>query len=215
MNMTLGESQNILGSKFQVNFVENEGMAFGLTFAGEYGKLYLSIFRILAVIAIAYYLYKLVQRSAPKGLIISIALILAGALGNILDSAFYGIIFSDSENGQVAQLFPEEGGYAGFLYGKVVDMLYFPLSRGIYPDWFPFWGGESYEFFRPVFNIADSSITIGVFMIILFQRRYFTSESKVSTPEQTDGSSTQPEMGVSGEMSGQSPLATGGQAGNN
>jgi signal peptidase II len=110
--------------------------------------------------------------------LISFALILAGAIGNIIDSAFYGLIFSESYHGHIATLFPEDGGYAGFLHGKVVDMLYFPLFRGHFPDWFPFWGGNSFLFFRPVFNIADMSITIGVASIILFHRSFFSTQEK-------------------------------------
>ena len=152
-------------------------MAFGLEFEGNYGKLFLSLFRIVAVIGIGYFLFKIVKESAPKGLITSISLILVGALGNIVDSVFYGMLFNDSFN-QVASFMPEGGGYAGFLHGNVVDMLYFPLIEGHYPDWFPFWGSEQFIFFRPVFNIADSSITIGVAMIILFQKKYFKTKPK-------------------------------------
>ena len=112
------------------------------------------------------------KKKAPTGLIISISLVLAGALGNIIDSAFYGLIFNDSYP-QVATMFPAEGGYASFLHGKVVDMFYFPLFEGSFPDWFPFWSGDHFVFFRPVFNIADSAITIGIAIILIFQRKYF------------------------------------------
>lgn len=152
-------------------------MAFGLEFAGENGKLFLSIFRIIAVAGIGYYLYTLAKGGAHQGLLISISLILAGALGNILDSAFYGMIFSESYH-DLAKLFPAEGGYAPFLHGRVVDMLYFPLIEGHFPEWFPFWGSESFLFFRPVFNVADSSITLGVALIIIFQSRFFRDTEK-------------------------------------
>jgi signal peptidase II len=152
-------------------------MAFGMEFAGDFGKISLSLFRIVAVIGISWYLYSLIKKGCPNGVIISLSLIIAGAMGNILDSAFYGLIFSESYF-QLAQLFPEGGGYASFLHGRVVDMLYFPLIEGTFPTWFPFWGGENFIFFRPVFNIADSSITIGVLIILLFQRKYFSKPEK-------------------------------------
>ncbi|MBE0636958.1 MAG: lipoprotein signal peptidase [Bacteroidales bacterium] len=177
-NMTLGQEFNIISNWFIIHFTENEGMAFGLTFGGEFGKLALSMFRILAIAAIGYYLYNLNRQKAHTGLTVSISLILAGAIGNILDSAFYGLIFSNSSYHTVATLLPEIGGYATFLHGKVVDMLYFPIIQGHYPDWFPLWGGEDFIFFRPVFNIADSSITIGVFILILFQRKFFPNHKK-------------------------------------
>lgn len=156
---------------FILHFTENNGMAFGLEFGGRAGKYFLSIFRILASAGIGWYLYHLIKQKSHPGLITVFALILAGALGNIIDSAFYGLIFSDSYHG-VATFLPEGGGYAGFLHGQVVDMLYFPLIHGVFPDWVPFWGGESFQFFRPIFNIADASISVGVILFILFQKRF-------------------------------------------
>ena len=171
-NMTLGEEISVIGNWFFIHFVENNGMAFGFEFAGQYGKIFLSVFRILAVLAIGWYLLKLIRKDLPMGFITCISLIFAGAIGNIIDSAFYGLIFSDSY-GHVAMIFPEGGGYANFLHGRVVDMFYFPLIQGRYPDWFPFWGGNDFLFFRPVFNIADSSITVGIFSILIFYRKLF------------------------------------------
>lgn len=184
-SMSLGEEIVVFRNWFILHFVENNGMAFGFEFAGEYGKMFLSIFRILAVIAIGWYLFKLAkQKDIPFGFILSITLIFAGAIGNIIDSMFYGLIFNHSY-GQVSGIFPEGGGYATFLHGKVVDMFYFPLINGHYPDWIPFLGGNQFIFFRPVFNIADSSITIGIFSILIFYRRYFNkTEEKSETEEQ-------------------------------
>jgi signal peptidase II len=157
---------------FIIHFTENNGMAFGAEFGGKYGKLFLSVFRIFAVTGIFYWLYQSIQKNASKILIYSISLIFAGALGNILDSLFYGVIFSDSL-GRVAEFMPEAGGYAPALYGKVVDMLYFPLWQGILPDWIPVWGGQYFTFFQPIFNIADSAITVGVAIMMIFQKRIF------------------------------------------
>lgn len=171
-HMVLGQEYHILGNWFIIHFIENNGMAFGMEIAGKFGKIILSLFRIGAVIGICWYLVHMIKEKASTTLILIISLILAGALGNIIDSAFYGIIFSDS-NYQIARLFPEQGGYSTFLHGKVVDMFYFPVLRGTFPDWTPFIGGNSYIFFRPVFNIADSSITIGVALILIFQNKFF------------------------------------------
>jgi len=154
---------------FIIHFTENNGMAFGMEFGGSIGKFFLSSFRIVAISFIGYYLFQIIKKEdKPLGYTIGIALIFAGAIGNILDSLFYGQIFTDSYY-QVAQIFPEKG-YAGFLYGKVVDMLYFPLIEGHFPSWFPIWENESFVFFRPVFNIADAAITTGISLILLFYR---------------------------------------------
>jgi signal peptidase II len=172
-HMLLHQSYHVLGDKFQIQFIENNGMAFGMEFGGITGKLVLSLFRIVAVAGIGFYLAYIIKHKAHSGFVVSIALIFAGAVGNIIDSALYGIIFSNSTDYQVAQLFPHGGGYASFLHGKVVDMLYFPIFHGNFPSWLPIWGSEPFLFFSPVFNCADSAITIGVFIILFFQKVFF------------------------------------------
>jgi signal peptidase II len=174
-NMTLGQEFLVAGNWFIIHFTENNGMAFGLQFAGEYGKLALSLFRILAVGFLAWYIIHLANRKTGFGVLFAFSLILAGALGNIIDSAFYGIFFSESTYFDVARFMPAEGGYSTLLHGKVVDMFYFPIFEGNYPQWVPFWGGQSFIFFRPVFNIADSAITTGVLILVIFQRQFFNS----------------------------------------
>ncbi len=163
---------------FRIIFVENEGMAWGAKIPGEYGKLVLTLFRIVAIVGIGYWLWDSVRKTAPRLLILSIALIFAGAMGNIIDSVFYGLIFEDSHH-QVATLFPEGGGYGSLFHGKVVDMLSFPLYEGILPEWLPIWGGKMFTFFDPVFNIADMSISTGVGILIVFNKKAFPKrESK-------------------------------------
>jgi signal peptidase II len=175
-NMYLGEEIKIAGNWFIIHFTENNGMAFGMEFAGEYGKLFLTLFRIIAIGGIGWYLWDLTKKKAHPGYIAAIALIFAGATGNLIDSCFYGLLFNESFS-EVAMLFPAQGGYAPLFYGRVVDMLYFPIIEGHFPDWFPIWGGEEFMFFRPVFNVADSAITIGVIMILLFQNKFFKEEN--------------------------------------
>jgi signal peptidase II len=172
-NMTLGEEFSVIGDWFMIHFTENEGMAFGMTLGGGYGKLALSIFRIIAVILIGWYLVYLSKTKASRGLIFSVSLVFVGALGNIIDSVFYGMIFNQSTFHSIAEFMPEAGGYGGILRGKVVDMFYFPLLYGSYPDWIPFKGGDTFIFFRPVFNVADTAITTGVSILIVFQRKFF------------------------------------------
>ncbi len=173
--MYLGQEYQILGDWFIIHFTENNGMAFGLELEGSYGKLFLSVFRIVALVGIGWSLWHNIKKGDHKGFVVCLSLIFAGALGNIIDSAFYGMIFTDSTY-QLATLFPEEGGYGGFLYGRVVDMLYFPIITGQFPAWLPLWSSEPFIFFRPVFNIADSAISIGIFIIILFQRQFFKED---------------------------------------
>ena len=159
-NMYLGQEFKILGNWFIIHFTENNGMAFGLEFGGEFGKLALSLFRIVAVAGIAYALHYMIKRKYHRGLILNVALIFAGALGNIIDSVFYGVIYD----------------YQTLFHGRVVDMLYFPIINGTFPSWLPVWGGETFEFFRPVFNLADAAISVGVITIFVFQKTYFKEE---------------------------------------
>ncbi|MBP6573759.1 MAG: lipoprotein signal peptidase [Flavobacteriales bacterium] len=183
LNMSYGEVIPLIGDWCKLRFIENPGMAFGLAWGGETGKLLLTLFRIVAVIGIAWYLNKLVSQKRHRGLIACMALIFAGAMGNIIDSAFYGLIWnmgtvlSPTGGGSIeyvgmAQL--TYSGYASFLHGSVVDMFYFPLIEDArYPDWFPFVGGRSFTFFSAIFNIADASITVGVACLIFFQKRFY------------------------------------------
>jgi signal peptidase II len=165
-SMRLYENFSVFGDWFYIYFIENPGMAFGMQWGGELGKYALTSFRLVAIVAIIWYVVKLVRENAPTGFIATMSLILAGAIGNVIDSLFYGIIFTDSYH-QVARAFTGNG-YAPFMQGKVVDMLHFPMFY--FPDWIPFLGGEL--FFSPVFNIADAAITVGVFLIVLFHRNY-------------------------------------------
>ena len=180
--MVIGEEFPVFGSWFMINFTENKGMAFGMTLGGEIGKYLLTLIRIVAVVGITWYLNRLIKiHKATIGVVVGVALVLAGALGNIFDSVFYGVIFSGSY-GQVAQLFPEAGGYAPWFQGHVVDMFYFPIIDTHLPSWFPIWANEHFLFFRPIFNIADSAITCGVIYLLLFQGKYFKSiEQKKSS----------------------------------
>ncbi len=159
-NMYIGEEFNLIGNWFIIHFTENNGMAFGLELGGSYGKLALSLFRVFAVFGIGYIFHYVIKHKYHFGLITCVSLILAGALGNIIDSVFYGKLF----------------GYADLLHGRVVDMFYMPIIQGHYPDWFPLWAGEEFVFFRPVYNFADAAISIGVITIILFQNKFLNNQ---------------------------------------
>ena len=166
-HMQMGEEIHLLGNRGMLHYTENNGMAFGMELGGELGKLALTLFRIVAVCGIGYGLVHLIKYKYHRGLIMMVALIFAGAVGNIIDSTFYGVIYH----------------YAALFHGRVVDMFYFPLLTGTFPKWVPVWGGEEYIFFRPVFNLADSAISIGVIAILINQKRYFKQEEpEVSSP---------------------------------
>ncbi|WP_295720673.1 lipoprotein signal peptidase [Mucilaginibacter sp.] len=166
-HMYMGEEIRFLGNRGMLHYTENNGMAFGMEWGGDAGKLALTLFRIFAVCGIVYSLVYLIKHKYHRGLIMNVSLILAGAVGNIIDSTFYGIMYK----------------YAPLFHGRVVDMFYFPLLKGTYPSWFPLWANEPFEFFRPVFNLADSAICVGVIMILLYQKRYFKHEvPEVSSP---------------------------------
>ncbi len=172
-SMTLGESIAVFPNWFFLRFIENPGAAFGFELGGNYGKLFLSLFRIVAIGVLCWLVGYLRKRQAPKGVIVGFALILAGAVGNMIDSAFYGMIFSESTFLAPAELFPAGGGYGTFLHGRVVDMFYFPLFSGTYPSWMPWVGGDPFTFFAPVFNLADSYITVAVFYLLIFHYKFF------------------------------------------
>ncbi|MBP2831314.1 lipoprotein signal peptidase [Aquimarina sp. U1-2] len=165
-------------SWFRIVFVENKGMAWGFELPGNYGKLVLTLFRLVAITGIGYWLYDAVRKNSPAVLTFCIALIFAGALGNIIDSLFYGVLFGESTNINVASFLPEGGGYESIFYGKVVDMLQFTLYDDILPEWIPFFGGQHFSFFDPVFNIADSAISVGVFLLILFYKKAFPKQNE-------------------------------------
>ncbi len=175
LNMTIGESIPVFGSWFQIYFIENPGMAFGMELGGgSIGKLVLSLFRLVLIGYIIYLLIKLLRKGdTPTGAIMGISLVLVGAIGNMIDSLLYGVLFSESYMNAVAQFLPAAGGYAAPLFGKVVDMFYFPLIETTLPEWLPIWGGEEFIFFRPIFNFADACISVGVIYMIIFQRKFF------------------------------------------
>jgi signal peptidase II len=187
----LQEEVHVAGNWFIIHFTENNGMAYGMEFGGQFGKLFLSTFRIVAVGTIFWYLLQIIKKREDKLFITCISLIFAGALGNIIDSVFYGVLFSDS-NYEVAQFLPADGGYASLLHGKVVDMFYFPIIEGHFPEWVPFWGTEKFVFFQPVFNFADASISVGVAIIILYNKRFFGEKKQVTEEEENPTAAEEP-----------------------
>lgn len=182
-HMNFNQEYIIFPNWFRIHFTENPGMAYGLELGGEWGKVLLTLFRLAAVIIGFRYMKTLVKQQHHTGLLICGALILAGAAGNLIDSMFYGLIFSETNFYDVATFLPKGGGYAGFLHGKVVDMLYFPVYRGYLPQWIPFKGGDYFVFFNPIFNIADAAISVGVITILLFQKRFFAKHHEKATAE--------------------------------
>jgi signal peptidase II len=178
-----GHVTYVLGQKwFELYFIENDGMAWGWKFGGEWGKMILTLFRLAAVIFGTWYLGRIVKQKYSKGFIVCASLIYAGALGNLIDSMFYGMIFEESTRHHVAQIFPPQG-YAGFLHGHVVDMLHFEIIKTHYPSWFPFGlANEEFVFFSPIFNIADASISIGVITLFVFQKRFFKKHVEEAPP---------------------------------
>ena len=189
-NYHLNESHQVIGSGFQLYFVENPGMAYGWKFGGNWGKMALTIFRMLAVIFGTWYLSKIIREKQHTGFIFCASLVYAGALGNLIDSSFYGLIFDKGMTvdpaikdyvGYNGLAKFSSNGYASFLHGNVVDMLYFPVIKGHYPSWVPVFGGDDFEFFRPIFNIADASITTGVISILVFQKRFFKQRNSNET----------------------------------
>ncbi len=170
-----GEEVNVIGSWFKLHFIENEGMAFGMEFGGGFGKLFLTSFRLIAVFAGYFILKKLVQQKYSRGLLVCSALIWAGAIGNLIDSMFYGLIFTDSTF-HLAQMVSPGQGYGKFMHGRVVDMLYFPMVESTYPNWFPGIGGRPFTFFAPIFNVADFAISAGVIALLIFQNRYMKKD---------------------------------------
>lgn len=175
-NMQLEERIPIISERIYIYFVENPGFAFGMKFGGTAGKIVLTLFRLVASALIVLYIRSLIKKNAPTGVIIGLSVILAGALGNIVDSMFYGLLFGESTVNSVAQFLPEGGGYAAFLQGHVVDMIHCPVWSGHFPEWFPAIGGNSFTFFSPIFNVADAAITVGVFYLLLFQRQFFKTD---------------------------------------
>ena len=177
-NMRIGESISVLGDWFQILFIENPGMAFGMEFGGNIGKYILTILRIVLVVVMLIYLRKLLKKGSevPMGVCVGVMLVMVGALGNIIYCMFYGVLFGESTMYQVAGFLPEGGGYAPFFLGKVVDMLFFPIIDTTWPEWVPMVGGDSLVFFRPIFNFADSCITVGAFYLLIFHWKFFSEK---------------------------------------
>ncbi len=178
-NMTIGEHFSVIGNWFQIYFIENEGMAFGMKFGGQTGKFLLSLFRLVLAGVLIYWINDLLKKKGtPAGVVVGLTLITAGAVGNIIDCLFYGILFGESTYRTVAEFLPEAGGYAPFFFGKVVDMFYFPIIDTTFPEWMPLIGGNPFRFFAPVFNFADSCVTCGAIYLIFFQWRFFAKDER-------------------------------------
>lgn len=177
--------EHVVFDWFRIHFIENPGMAFGMEFGGSYGKLILSLFRIVAVIVIGVIIKQLISKKVSYGLILGMSMIMAGALGNIIDSVIYGVIFSPSTQTELSHLILDAPKWGQIFHGRVVDMLHFPLVRGYYPEWVPIMNGKFYEFFRPVFNLADSAITGGILYLLIFHRNYFTKEEEENPSTQS------------------------------
>ncbi len=182
-HMQIGEEIPMIGTWFKLHFIENVGFAFGINFGENAGKVALTLFRIVASAAIVWYMCRIIKKGTRTTLVISLTLIVAGAIGNLIDSCFYGLIFNESYY-SVATLFPPEGGYASLFHGRVVDMFYFPLFSFVWPQWMPFWGGQEFEFFNAIFNIADASITIGV-VLLLIDQLWLKDDEKEETEEKS------------------------------
>jgi signal peptidase II len=182
-HMIMGDAgEFVIADWFRIHFTENEGMAFGMVLPGIYGKIALSTFRVFAVGFLIIFIRNLIREKAHTGFIVAMSMILAGALGNIIDSALYGLIFSGSYYGQLATFVPFGTGYAEFMKGHVVDMFFFPLFKGYLPHWMPFVGGQYFVFFDAVFNVADAAITVGVFIILIFQKQFFFKKENPVEP---------------------------------
>ncbi len=188
--MSYHEQIPLIGSWFRLFFIENEGMAWGWKFGGEWGKVLLTVFRMVAVVFGVFYIRSIIKKKFHSGFIVCVSMIFAGALGNLIDSMFYGLIFEDSTRVAVAKMFPPKG-YESFLHGRVVDMLYMPIIEDkILPSWVPIWGGERFTFFSPIFNLADASISIGVITILIFQKRFFNQTPNGDTQTTVDSNAT-------------------------
>lgn len=178
-HLAIGDEISLIGDWCKIHFVENEGMAFGFSFGGTFGKLLLSLIRLAASVFIIILLNRLIKKNAGWVMLVSLSLIFVGAVGNLVDCCFYGTCFSESTFEQVAVLFPEGGGYGKFLFGKVVDMFYFPLCEWTWPSWMPWLGGRHAEFFNAIFNVADAAICVGVTGLVIDQLFFAKSDDKV------------------------------------